>query len=180
MNYQDIVNFLSSYSLPTIIIALIISIATILLKLILKDKFPLKLETYLPTLLAITLQFIYDCIFVFKGVCFSLDTLYAGAVASALATVITVAFFKLKNGERLNKSPLFMLIEGIVCGYVKKRSLEKVVNLISSFLLENSDEDTLIKNISLTLDEFKSQELPLFELEKIAKHVIISVKSLKE
>ena len=71
---QDI---LTSYSLPTIIIAVIVCSASLTLNKFF-NKLPKTLKVYIPFLISIVLYYIYDMAFVLHEFTFKSETLYAG------------------------------------------------------------------------------------------------------
>ena len=85
MNYFLLKNFLSSYSLPTLLIALCVAFGCYLLEKLIKKQISGMIKAQLPFIIAILVYFAYDMIFVSKAFVFKDDALYAGILSGSLA-----------------------------------------------------------------------------------------------
>ncbi len=179
MNYLDVKDFFSCYSLPTVIIAILVSLSCFLLKYFLKEKMPLRLNTYLPSIMAIFLQFLYDCLFVTKGVSFTLDTFYAGILSSSLSTIFTLVICKIIKGEKLTE-PLLLLIYGLIEGYVKTSSIERVASGIKEIIEGALEQNLSLEKISNLIKEFKLDDISGEQIDELSIHLLTSASTIKE
>ena len=155
MNYNYLTEFFASYSLPTIIIAIIVAVVSLLVNGFLKDKLNAIIRTYLPFAFAIILYFAFDMIFVFKAFIFKEQTLYAGILAGSLSMVITSIINRIRKGKPLTVSQTILIIEGILNGYIPEQNLSSTAKALESEIEKSQTPcvDTLaqiIKNNSST------------------------------
>ena len=113
MDFVIIKDFLLSYSLPTIIIALTVSVANMILSVFLKDKFPKELKGYFPFFVSILAYIIYDAISLGQFIVRE-EALYAGVISGSFSALICSASNKLARGESIGFSPTTFLIEGLL------------------------------------------------------------------
>ena len=88
MDYLFILDVITSYSLPTLIIAAIVAAISIVANLIFKDKIPTGLKINAPFFGAMVLCFIYDMVFVVNDFTFREETLTFGLVGGSLSVVL--------------------------------------------------------------------------------------------
>lgn len=168
--------FLTGYSLPTVIISIFVGTVSIIASKLLKGKLPSTFVNYATFFLAIILYFAYDMIFVIKAFGFSIDAFYAGILCGSLATVIVSAVNKIGRGEPLSSSAVRLLIEGIISGVVKKSSITATAAALEEILLGDNDDcfdavkDLLTVNAEQVVEE---------QINATAKLIIDGVNALK-
>ncbi|MBE5737684.1 MAG: hypothetical protein E7348_04715 [Clostridiales bacterium] len=172
---QDI---LTSYSLPTIIIAIIVCSASLTLNKFF-NRLPKTIKVYIPFLMAIVLYFLYDMIFVINDFTFRSETLYAGIFSGSISAIINSTITKLLQGKPINTNTTILLIEDILRGYIDQKVLSKTASEIENLLLFNTDDDLTQKNIVALLTEITS-ELSQMDICNLAKLIIVAVSSIKK
>ncbi len=178
MDFILLKNFIASYSLPTLIIAFSVCVVTILLNKFLSEKISKTLFRYLPFLLAILVNFVYDMI-VIKQFCFREHAFYLGVLSGSLSLVFYGAFNKLKKGQFVGLTPTVLLIEELLIDLVDKDKITKTALSLENLIAQNNeDEQSLIAKIIDVLKLNSSCVLGYDELLKIAYLIIKAVKSL--
>ncbi len=177
MNDLFLQDFLVSYSLPTLIVSVIVCTVSITLNKFF-DKLPKLIKAYLPFLLAIILYFLYDIIFILKTFKLRQETLYAGILSASLSVIICSVIRKLKEGKSVNVNKTILLIEGILEGYVNQSVLTQTAYIIEEILLNCQDNVEQEKQVECTLKE-NSDELIETDLKYLSKLIIKAVSSIK-
>ena len=172
---QDI---LTSYSLPTMVIAVIVCTASLTLNKFF-NNLPKNITVYIPFLMAIVLYFLYDMIFVIYDFTFRSETLYAGIFSGSLSAIISSTITKLLQGKPINTNATIILIENILRGDVDQKVLSKTASEIENLLLLNNDDDLVLKDIVKILTEITS-ELSQIDICNLAKLIIVAVNSIKK
>ena len=182
MDFKNIGDFFSYYSLPSVIIAVVIAIVCFIL-----DKFALKkvsfnIRAYLPFLFGIVLYIIYDLIFVGTRPIFSELTISAGLVTGSLASVFFSVIKRIISGKGLSRmaSPLALLIESIILPIVKENKIDCVVVAIEKLLTENeftSHEQTIDEIVSV-LDRHSFENITKDEKLTSARLIITGKNNL--
>ena len=99
MDYQFIKVFLTSYSLPTLIIAFLVATLSIIVDKLFKGKLPFFIKNYAPFMLSLVLYFIYDTAFVLKAFVFREDTFISGVLSGSLSLIFSRTYYSLIKGE---------------------------------------------------------------------------------
>lgn len=171
---QDI---LTSYSLPTIVIAIIVCSASLTLNKFF-NRLPKTLRIYIPFLISIVLYYIYDMAFVLHEFAFRSETLYAGIFSGSVSTIISSSITKLLQGKPINTNATIVLIENIMRGYIDQKVLTKTASEIEKLLFD-SDQDLRQKNLIALLTEITT-ELSQMDICNLAKLIIVAVDSIKK
>ena len=178
MDYILLKDFLAYYSLPTLIVAVIVVILTLLSDKFLGDKIPELLRSFMPFILSIVIYFAYDMIFVCGKFVLKTDALYAGILSGSLSVIIFKSIKKVMNGKPLTLSATALLIEGIIESYVSENVLIDTVNAIEALFSDESKKDTIIDDVkellSISTENATSEE----ELLKISALLVKAVKSV--
>lgn len=136
MNFIDLLIFLQSYSLPTVIIAISVSAIFFLVNLIFKDKIPAVINTFLPPLLCILIYFLVDVLLLNGSA--GVETLSAAIICASLSFVITAIIQKIKSGKTdvltAPLSPEALAIEEVINDYVDKDALYSITEQILTIL----------------------------------------------
>ena len=172
---QDI---LTSYSLPTIVIAAIVCTASLTLNKFF-NNLPKTIKVYIPFLMAIVLYFLYDMIFVIYDFAFRSESLYAGIFSGSLSAVISSSITKLLQGKPINTNATIVLIENILSGHIDQKVLSKTASKIENLMTFNNDDDFVQQNIVAILTEITS-ELSHIDICNLAKLIIVAVNSIKK
>jgi len=178
MDFILLKDFLAYYSLPTLIVAVIVSTLTIIAYMIFGKKMPNLVRSFLPFVLSVILYFFYDMLVINNAFVFKTDALYAGILSGSLSVIIFKAVKKIANGKPLTLSATALLIEGLIEGYVSKNALVDTVNAIETLCKDESKKDTIINDVkeilSASIDGDASEE----ELLKISALLVKAVKSV--
>jgi len=160
MDYVYLKEFFSDYTLPTLIIALIVGIATLIYDRFLSGKLPAIVRSYAPFILSITLYFAFDMIFVSKAFTFKKNAFYAGVLSGSLSVVIVSSIDRIKRGKPLSLSTTAMLIESIITGYVIEENLQRVALDIEKTIATETDAHDTVSKILLnnSLSEITEQD----------------------
>ncbi|MBE7081119.1 MAG: hypothetical protein E7372_00985 [Clostridiales bacterium] len=177
MDYLFLQDFLLSYSLPTLTIALICCIVRLTLEKFFK-KLSKMLVGYIPFILAMLLYFGYDMIFVINKFYFTKGALYAGVLSGSLSAIFYSAVKKIAKGKPLGTNATILLIEGILSEYVSQDILTKTALEIEKVLLEE-DDSILEKQVVNTLT-YNCSSLSSADILHLAKLIIAGAKSLQK
>ena len=177
MDYLLLQDFLVTYSLPTLIVAVIVSAVSLTLNKFFNGA-PKLLKAYLPFLLAILLYFLYDILFVEGSFSFKKEVFYGGILSGSLSAIISSALNKILNGKPIGVSATILLIEGILEGYIESHLLTKTATDIElAFSLEDGEkiEQQVIKTIT-----YNCSSLSNSEIIRLSKLIISAVKQVKK
>lgn len=172
-------DFLSDYSLPTVVIAVFTGTLSFIGEKLLKEKLPKVVKIYAPFLLSALLYLAYDAIFVKKAFCLNSEAFYAGLLSGSLSKVFYSTVKRIANGKNAGLSTVALLIEGLISEYVEEEKLSAAVGAITELLL-NSERSADVGNEILSVikkgsvKEFSDEELLL-----LVAIIIKSVESLK-
>ena len=183
MNFIDVLIFLKDYSLPTLIIAFVISVAFFILDKVLKNKIPTIISTVLPPICCILIYFVYQMAFVHKGFFLNLDTVSAGIVCASVSLMISAIIRRLSKDPigtitSKNLSPSILAIEEILCDFVRAEDIntatKKVIDFLSTNLKIKKEQAVITDELACVLMEFDCKNNSKTELLAIAKTIILS------
>lgn len=177
MNNLYLQDFLVSYSLPTLVVSVIVCTISLTLNKFF-EKMPKLLKAYLPFILAIILYFAFDIIFVLKTFELRQETLYAGLLSASLSAIFTSLLKKILQGKVVNVNKTILLIEGILEGYISQNCLTETAYIIEQILLSCSDDVEQETQVENALRE-KSGDCAGADLKYLAKLIIKAVSSIK-
>lgn len=177
MNNLLLQDFLVSYSLPTLIVAIIVCTVSLTLNKFF-DKMPKLLKVYLPFLLAILLYFCYDMIFVIKAFSFRHETFCAGILSASLSVILSSSLNKIFQGKPFNVNKTILLIEGILEGYISQTSLTQTAYIIEEILLNCQDVIEQERQVEDLLKQ-NGDQLIIAEASHLTKLIIEAVSSIK-
>ena len=170
--------FLLSYSLPTVIIALIVGIVGFLTERFIKVKIPQFILTYAPFVISVIIYFAYNMIFVVKAFYFNTEVVYAGLLSGSLSVIIKETIKKLISGKRINLSTTALLIEGLINGYVKNDALSSTAVLIENIINKKDDQTKTTESIFATLKD-NSTDIDEQDLLSLAALIIAAVTAIE-
>ncbi len=147
MNFVFLKDFLSEYSLPTLIISGITAVLSIIFDKFLSKKLPAGVKNYLAFAVSIISYFIYDMIFVIHSFSFRTEAFYAGILCGSLSTIAVSIVGKIKKGEPITLSATTLLIEKLLEDYVSKESATATAIVIEQLInsSDNGNGDSLTK-----------------------------------
>ena len=177
MDYLLLQDFLVSYSLPTLIVAVIVSTVSLTLNKFFNGM-PKFLKAYLPFLLAILLYFIYDILFIEGVFCLKKEVFYCGILSGSLSVIISSAINKILQGKPIGVSATVLLIEGILESYIEQHLLTKTaLDIELALSLEDSKkiEQQVINTITYNCPSLSNDEII-----NLAKLIISAVKQVKK
>lgn len=170
--------FLLSYSLPTVIIALIVGIVGFLTERFIKVKIPQFILTYAPFVISVIIYFAYNMIFVVKAFYFNTEVVYAGLLSGSLSVIIKETIKKLISGKRINLSATALLIEGLINGYVKNDALSSTAVLIEKIINKKDDQTKTTESVFATLKD-NSTDIDEQDLLSLAALIIAAVTAIE-
>ncbi len=139
MDFVFLKDFLSDYSLPTLIISSVVAVLSLIFDKFLAEKLPAGMKNYIPFGLAIILYFVYDMIFVCLSFSFRTEAFYAGILCGSLSTIIVSIAGKIKKGEPIPLSATTLLIEKLLEDYVSKESATATALIIEQLIVASDD-----------------------------------------
>ena len=120
MDYLLLQDFLVTYSLPTLIVAVIVSAVSLTLNKFFVNA-PKLLKAYFPFLLAVLLYFLYDMIFVERAILLNKHAFYGGILSGSLSAIISsVLIFNFSEMTRIALSFVAKLLENLYQGISEK------------------------------------------------------------
>lgn len=178
MDYLFIQDFLTTYSLPTLIVAIIVCTVSLTLNKFF-DKLPKLLKAYFPFLLAVVLYFTYDMLFVIKDFSFRAESFYGGLVSGSVSAIISSTIKKIAKGKHIDTSTTVMLIESILEGYIAQDTLSSLALDIEkdlSISIEKSlTEEQIVNKISAV-----TNNISVGEITRLAKLIVCALNSIKK
>ncbi len=179
--YVFIKEFLSSYSLPTILIAVFSSVAFILLFNVFKLKAPASVKAQLPFLFAIALYFIYDMAFVSKTLVFKDYAFILGVFSGSLSVITSTVIKKFMRGEQISISTkTTILIEGLLEGVIPPTQLTATAIALEQLINESDlDEKTTEIAIAEVITKSAFTSVSQSEINTVSKLIINSTRSLE-
>lgn len=172
-------DFLSDYSLPTVVIALFTGALSFIGEKLLKEKLPKAVKIYAPFLLSVLLYFAYDAIFVNKAFSLNSEAFYAGLLSGSLSKVLYSAAKRISNGKNAGLSATVLLIESLLSEYVEEEKLSAAVGAITELLLNSERSPDVGNEILSVIKEGSVKEFSDEELLLLVAIIIKSVESLK-
>lgn len=180
MNLELFKDFLLSYSLPTIIIAIVVALINILIRAIFKDKLSLVIKNYLPFILSVPLYFAFDMI-TKKAFVFSSDAFYAGILSGSLSTIIKTAIDRISQGKTIGLSATALLIESLLKGFIDEKSLTATARTMDNIIAQNQHLDNgLEKELIEILNTTSKHNLTDEQVENLVNLIIFSVDATKK
>lgn len=141
MNFVYLKEFLSDYSLPTLIIAGVVALISIIIDKFFTKKLSVGVKNYIPFLLSIFLYIAYDMAFVLTAFAFRVESFYAGVLCGSLSAIIVSIANKIKKGEPIPLSATTLLIERLLQGYLNKESATATA-LILEKLFDSAENES--------------------------------------
>ena len=178
MDYVYLKEFLADYSLPTLVIALVVTLISLVSDKLFRDKIPTVLKTYLPFALSIIFNFIYDNVMVYGDLTVRSDTFYAGLLSGSLSALAVGLICKVKRGEPVSVSAPAVIIESIICGYVDEKILAKVALAIEK-LYVGGDSGKVQEKTAEIIKTHTNQTVSDQECLGLANLIAQAVKAVK-
>ncbi len=179
MENAYLTDFFTTYSLPTLIIAIIVWVITYVLDRFLSEKIPFSLRAYIPFALAIILYLCYDMIFVSHAFILSLNGVYAGILCGSVSLIINGIVNRIKKGKPLSVTQTVLLIEAIISGYVQAEALNATARSVENILKEQAESASL-DEIASMLQLNSDKECSYDEYLKVAELIMTAVFSKKK
>ncbi len=171
MEYLNLTAIFSGYSAQAVIIALISSAIYKMLDKLSKGKLPVSFKVYLPILISLLLNVIYEIAFVTKGFWLSADFINKCLLCCSFSSIMGAGLDRLiKNKPIL--SPSQLLIEGLIKDVCKPENLQACINLIEKIVLSEISEQDKIKNVSQILSEHCVQNIEQFNFTAISIEIV--------
>ncbi|MBO7345495.1 MAG: hypothetical protein J6U92_06125 [Clostridia bacterium] len=175
--------FLSNYSFSTLIIASVIAVVTLILDKFLSKKLSATLKTYIPFILSILVNVVYDMYFVINSFALRVESVYAGVLCGSLSAIIVSVINKIKKGEPIPLSATTLLIERILRGYLTKESATTTALILEKLFdrAETQNGDKITANdVSNAIKEQVSDQISENDLYHISTLIFHSVNEFKK
>ena len=194
MNSFNLDGFFTNYTLPTIIVAVVVAIIYIVLTIIFADKLFRPVKTFFPFICSLLLYYLYELIFVKAHFPPSQSTLSCGIVAGSLSTMIVAVIKRIKKGKTSPVDAVILVIEGIVCDYVNDSALS-ITSLAIKELLEEKlfcneiekdehsiakDNHSLLGDVAQIIKDNSDKQFTDVELRAVASLTVSAVKQIKK
>ena len=131
-------NLISDYGLKTVIIAVVSSIITLLIKLPLKNR-KIVFINYLPIILCMIIEIVYDSAFLYHSFTVEKDVLTSGLIAGTLSTAITAFIGRILSGKKTDFNKDILFIIGLLDDSVLEEDKEKIAVIILDIFNQNKD-----------------------------------------
>lgn len=155
---MEFLNFLTmNFNVDTIVIAMVISVISILIELIFKDKMPSPINTVLPFFLGSIFCLIYKLIIKEKPSVFSVISY--GITAGSLSFVIKAFISSLKNKSNC-KDAIYLAVKEILNDYYKNEKLENATKILTDYIknFENGKNNlSFYEGLMLNLKNFDGE-----------------------
>ena len=170
--------FLSSYSLPTLVISALVTVIMFFVCKFLQHKLPPAFTGYLPFLLGIAFNFIYMIIFIGINALSVSEVLSVGFLCGSLSQVFSALVKRIFSGNLNDLNALSLVIEENLGVYIKKQSLTVCILDVKSLIVRcaNEDDQTVAKKVYQTVLE---NCLSPFNQDQLLNACTITVKSVK-
>lgn len=179
MEFTNIKNFFSSYSIATISISIAVTLIVFLISLFWKN-IPRLLKAYAPIILAVVLEFAYDMIFIRGEFIFTVEAFSTGLVSGSLATVFMAFINKIKNGQDFSFDASVILIEEILSSYLKGENKKLAVETILSILKDDlKEEKQMLDEVCAVIKKYSADGFTHAEILAISELIIQTADSLK-
>ena len=175
MELLSILEVFDGYSLPIIIISLIISALTLVIEKFFAKKIPIAILSYIPFLLGVGIYLGYFLIF--ESTTIKEEVIYQGLLCGALSTVYVVLIENLLRGNFSSNLPLLTFQNSLKKVVGKEKLLESSKRVYLLFE-EPLEEEILKGEIIAILKEYSVNTEE--DLAVIASVVIQAVNSLKK
>ena len=178
MDYLFILDVITSYGLPTLIISAFVVVISIIVDLIFKDKIPTNLKINAPFFVALILCFIYDMVFVANDFIFREEALTFGLVSGSLSVVLIRTVGSIYNGETLPADTVLILIEGIIEEVVSPTALKsssiKIKDVIDKATTLEEQRTEIIEILIVNTEKDISNE----QIENVTTLILKAVSAL--
>lgn len=180
MDYILLEDFFANYSLPVIVIAVIVGVVKLLLEKFCDLKMPKFVCAYMPFLLCIILYSVFDMAFVLKKFAFTAHALYAGLLSGSLSVVICSTLKKIISGKPIITNQTILLIEGLIHGFISDNCISATAVKLEQIFDQDYSDELLTNHVVNTL---KENAQPIFsedDLLHLSLLVTQAVKTLKK
>lgn len=179
MDFVFLKDFLTSYSLPTTVIAVAVATVNIILSFFLKDKYPPDIKTFAPFILSIVAYCVYDAIsmgvFMLREQAF-----YAGILSGSLSIAISSTVNKISTTKSLGINTSIFIIQSLIKNLVKSSNLTTTAISLENLIAQNNDDEQgLINAVKEVLKTNSDDTICDDELFKVAYLLVQTVLSLK-
>jgi len=179
MDFILLKDFLATYSLPTLIVAIFVFIITLTLQRVLYLKVPKTAFLYCPFIFGVILYSAYDMLFVIKAFSINIESVYAGLLSGSLSAIINSAINRIKNGRTLGLNATVLLIEGLLEGFVENSLISETAVALDKILISTNHE-LIPTKVFEKLKENASKGFSEDDLMHLSKLIIHTVSAMKE
>jgi hypothetical protein len=180
MDYLLLKDFLTTYSLPTLIVAIIVGIIGFI-----AEKFIVKKPSSAVSLgvfvLALILYVGYDMAFNYRAFVLTAQSLSAGLLSGSLSAVVKNTAKKISQGKPIPLSTTVLLIETIIEGYVDEKNLSATALSLDEVIRSGRDKkaQTVIDEVAKKLS-VSGIQIPPTELSQFSEFIIKAVNSIND
>ena len=179
MDYSLVKDFLADFSLPTVIIALSVTVICFFVEKIFKDKVPYFFSVQLPFILAVAITLSIDMLFISRAFVLRKQTLISGILCGSLSIIFKRAVSNFKSGKSVfNLQGEILLIEELLKGVIDDEAIKATALAIKS-LIDCADHNVEKEQINSQIIEviYENLNKPLTE-EEIRKLSILILQSI--
>ena len=141
MNLLEVFILAGNYSIPTLIISIVVTVIMFFVRKFLLGKISAIYLSYIPFILGILLYILYAFLFLDSAFCFSNELIYSGLMCASLSTVGYMLTEKIKNNLSI-KSISHIAVEGILKNIVDDSLMEQTIQNILDVVY---DDDAITK-----------------------------------
>ncbi len=178
MDYILLKDFIAYYSLPTVIIAIIVGGINFIIYKFADNKIPKTIKNFIPFILSVIIYFAFDAIFIEKALRLKTDTFYAGILCGSLSLIITSAVKKISSGKNLPFNAVALLIESLLESYFSGNALVDAVKVVEGVL--NNQTDDLETHVGVALKNLEGTKISEDEIIKLSYTIVKAVNALKK
>lgn len=171
-------DFLTAYSYPTIIVAVIVCAVSLSLNGLF-IKLPKTIRIYIPFIISITLYYAYDMIFILNDFFLRGETLYAGILSGSISLIISSSIRKISQGKPIGLGATVLLIEGILYGYIDESILTKTACEIERAISLSTNQALTEKQIIKALKS-SNKGLSTADICHLVKLILVAVENIKK
>ena len=180
MDYLLLKDFLTTYSLPTVVIAIFVGTLGFII-----EKFIIKKPSGAISLGVFSLSFIlyvcYDILFKYGAFVLTTETFSAGILSGSLSAVIKNAVKRICQGKPLSVTTTVLLIETLIDGYVDGENLSATALSLDEVIKSSRDKkvQSVIEDVAKALS-VSGANIDQTELIRLSEFIVKAVNSIND
>ncbi len=181
MELSYLKNFFSSYSLATVLIAVLSAVIVLVVNKFWKNM-PRLVRVYAPIVLALILEFSYDIIFVSHKFIFTVEAFSTGVISGSLATLFIAFINKYKSGEDFELDATVILIDELLGGYLSGKNRKLALSAITAILGDSniSEDKKRLDEVCAVIKKYSADGFSQAEILALSELIIQTAKSIRQ